>query len=106
MISFLQSIDMNPHSLFLFFLHQCGDTHAIIIDLLLDNDSDFLAWFHRYIRFAITDIDCLKSSLVDLDGFLTVIVNTVLALEGGGFPYNTKPLVRRLVQLEDELLLE
>lgn len=96
---------MNPHALFSFFLHTCGDTHAIIIDLLLDSDSEFLAWFHRYIRFAITDIDCLRKSLDDKDGFLTVIANTILALEGGGFPYNTNPLVRRLVQLE-ELLSE
>ncbi|KAI9484099.1 MAG: hypothetical protein EXX96DRAFT_594560 [Benjaminiella poitrasii] len=107
--SFLKSIDINPHNLFLYFVYRCGSTHDILIDLLLENDSEFLAYFHQYIRYAINDIKHFKSSLnstwIDLDTMQTIIANMVLILEGDGFPYNTKPLIRRLTRFEELLAL-
>lgn len=103
-LSYLQAIEFNPHTLFLFFLSRCGNTHDIIIDLLLENDSEFLPYFHRYVVYATHDIENLITALEDdEDTFLTIIANTILVLEGDGLPYNTKPLVRRLVQLDTKL---
>lgn len=102
LLSFLQEIDINPHTLFLFFLSRCGNNHNIIIDLLLEDDSDFLSYFCKYLVYANENITSLMSALKD-DTFSTIIANTILILEGDGFPYNTKPLIRRLIQLDDNL---
>lgn len=102
MVDFLQAIDITPHTLFLFFLSRCGNTHDIIIDLLLENDSDFLSYFHRYIKFA--NQGHLHPSLKE-EPFLTILANTILVLEGDGLPYDTKPLVRRLINLEETLYI-
>ena len=103
----LQQINLNPHSLFLFFLYRCGSTYDILIDLLIDSSSDFLTFFHRYIIYACHDINQLYASfddlLVDLDTFQTIVANTLRVLDGGGFPYNTKPLMKRLLLLEEQL---
>ncbi|KAI8063137.1 hypothetical protein BDF21DRAFT_347497 [Thamnidium elegans] len=99
-IDFLHSIDITPHTLFLFFLSRCGDTHDIIIDLLLEDDSDFLSYLYRYIKYANQGH---LHPLLKQEQFLTILANTVLVLEGGGLPYNTKPLVKQLVQLEETL---
>lgn len=105
-IKLLDTLHINPHSLFLYFLHQCGDTHDILIDLLLENDSDFLAYFHRYIIYATTHIIDFKNELDNnLDTIQTIIANTCLVLDGEGFPYNTKPLLVRLVKFEETLYL-
>ncbi|GAA5807796.1 hypothetical protein MFLAVUS_001175 [Mucor flavus] len=97
---FLQSIDITPHTLFLFFLSRCGNTHDIIIDLLLEDDSDFLSYFYRYIKYANQGH---LHPLLKQEQFLTILANTVLVLEGDGLPYNPKPLVKQLVQLEETL---
>lgn len=103
-LSYLQAIEFNPHTFFLFFLSRCGNTHDIIIDLLLENDSEFLSYFHRYIVYATHHIQDLIAALTDgEDTFLTILANTILVLEGDGLPYNTKPLVRRLVELDTKL---
>lgn len=103
-LTYLQAIEFNPHTFFLFFLARCGNTHDIIIDLLLENDSEFLSYFHRYVVYATHHIKDLVAALEDdQDTFLTIIANTILVLEGDGLPYNTKPLVRRLVQLDTKL---
>ena len=101
-LQFLQNMNIDPHSVFLFFLSRCGNDHSILIDLLLETDSDFLSYFHRYIIFATQDIVNLANQLED-DTLMTILANTILVLEGGGFPYNTAPLVRRLVQFEHVL---
>ncbi|KAI8386895.1 hypothetical protein BD560DRAFT_452473 [Blakeslea trispora] len=103
----LHQININPHSLFLFFLHRCGSTHDILIDLLIDNSSDFLAYFHRYILYACRDTNQLYASfddlIIDSDTFQTILANTLRVLGRGGFPYNTRPLMKRLLQLEEQL---
>lgn len=105
-VSFLQSIDITPHTLFLFFLARCGDTHDIIIDLLLENDSEFLSFFHRYIMYTLADSWSFHETIdkeEKQETFLRILANTMLVLEGDGFPYNTKPLISRLGQLEDAI---
>ncbi|KAI7903592.1 uncharacterized protein BX663DRAFT_507017 [Cokeromyces recurvatus] len=106
-LSFLKSIDIDPHLLFLFFLYRCGSTHDILIDLLLENDSEFLAYFHQYIRYTINHMlefkYALENSFIDLDTLQAIIANVLLILDGDGFPYNTKPLIRRLTQFEELL---
>lgn len=104
-IEFWDNLHINPHSLFLFFIEQCGNTHDIIIDLLLENDSDFLSYFHRYIIYATNDIHQFKQQQKDIEVIQTIIANTLLVLEGEGFPYNTKPLINRLVKFEEKLYL-
>ncbi|KAI8094990.1 uncharacterized protein B0P05DRAFT_449446, partial [Gilbertella persicaria] len=105
-MTLLQHIQVNPHSLFLFFLQQCGSTHDILIDSLL-NDSDFLAYFYRYVVYAHQDIHQFYAALVVLDmvnPFRWILRDTVRVLQGDGFPYNTKPLIRRLCMLQEQLL--
>lgn len=103
----LNALDITPHRLFLYFLNQCGGTHDILIDFLLDKDMKFLTYFIHYVRYAAEHIDDLLQVLNELDAkdqFLTVMVKTMMVLQKGGFPYNTTPLVRRLNQLEELLL--
>ncbi|KAG0750223.1 hypothetical protein G6F62_002725 [Rhizopus arrhizus] len=102
---FFESLQINPHILFTFFVYRCGSSHDILIDLLLENDSDFLSYFHQYIIYAQKDISTFKSSLtyIDLDTIQAILINTIRVLEGNGFPYNTKPLIKRLTQLQDQL---
>lgn len=104
---FLSTIDINPHTVFLFFLQRCGNTHDILVDLLLENDSEFITYFHRYIIYATQHIESFKKSNSDLgndiDTIQTIIANTLLVLEGDGFPYNAKPLIRRLTLFEENL---
>lgn len=100
LIDFLQSIDVTPHTLFLFFLSRCGNTHDIIIDLLLEDDSDFLSYFYRYIKYANQNH---LHPLLKQEPFLTILANTIIVLEGDGLPYNTKPLVKQLIRLEEVL---
>ncbi|KAI8884663.1 hypothetical protein K501DRAFT_332478 [Backusella circina FSU 941] len=100
----LETIDINPHVLFLHFLHQCGNTHSIIVDLLLEDDSNFLLFFYSYIKYTLTDIQVLKTSLSKVQGINVntlhfIFTNTLRVIRGGAFPYNTKPLVNRLEQL-------
>lgn len=97
---------INPHSLFLYFLGQCGNTHDIMVDLLLENDSEFLMFFHRYIIFATQDIEQFKQEAgAQLEVIQTIVAQLILVLEGDGFPYNTKPLIRRLLKFEESLYL-
>lgn len=104
---FLSTIDINPHTVFLFFIQRCGNTHDILVDLLLENDSGFITYFHRYIIYATQHIESFKKSNSDLgndlDTIQTIIANTLLVLEGNGFPYNAKPLIRRLTLFEENL---
>ncbi|KAI8639607.1 hypothetical protein BD408DRAFT_445883 [Parasitella parasitica] len=105
---FFSTIDINPHSLFLFFVQKCGNTHDILIDLLLENDSGFISYFHRYILYATRYMDAFKDAIhssagTDLDTIQTIITNTILVLERDGFPYNAKPLIRRLTIFEEKL---
>ncbi|KAG1467996.1 hypothetical protein G6F56_004091 [Rhizopus delemar] len=101
--TFFESLEMNPHTLFSYFIYRCGSSHDILIDLLLE--CDFLSYFHRYIIYASQDIDLFTSSLVgvDIDDIQSILINMLRVLEGDGFPYNTKPLVKRLNHLKDQL---
>jgi hypothetical protein len=94
-------LQLNPHTSFLFFLNRCGYTHDILIDLLLEDDSNFLEFFYRYIIYAIEDINTLKQCLgkEEEEMFIQLLNNTISVLMGDGFPYNTKPLIKRLIQL-------
>ncbi|OAC98501.1 hypothetical protein MUCCIDRAFT_115421 [Mucor lusitanicus CBS 277.49] len=105
--AFLSTIGINPHSVFLYFIQLCGNTHDIMVDLLLENDSEFIAYFHRYIIYATQYMDAFKKANRDLgndiDTIQTIVANTLLVLEGDGFPYNAKPLIRRLSVFEEKL---
>ncbi|KAG2195692.1 hypothetical protein INT47_012913 [Mucor saturninus] len=102
----LKSLEITPHRVFLYFLKVCGGTHDILIDFLLDKDSEFLSFFIQYLKYAVEDGDVLLDILDEdeRDRLLTVVVNITLVLEKDAFPYNTAPLLRRLVQLEELLL--
>ncbi|KAL9547347.1 hypothetical protein MBANPS3_006206 [Mucor bainieri] len=105
--AFLSTIDINPHSALLYFIQRCGNTHDIMVDLLLESDSGFIAYFHRYIIYATQHMDSFKKANSDLgndlDTIQTIVANTLLVLEGDGFPYNAKPLIRRLSVFEEKL---
>jgi hypothetical protein len=54
--------------------------------------------------YTLGDIECFfQEAAVQDKGeiFTRILANTILVLEGNGFPYNTKPLIKRLGQLED-----
>ncbi|KAK4515058.1 uncharacterized protein ATC70_002668 [Mucor velutinosus] len=106
-VTFLSTIGINPHSVFLYFIQRCGNTHDIMVDLLLENDSEFIAYFHRYIIYATQHMNSFKKTSSDLgndiDIIQTIIANVLLVLEGDGFPYNAKPLIRRLSVFEEKL---
>lgn len=104
----LEAISINPHVLFLHFLYQCGNTHSIIVDLLLENDSNFLVFFYNYVKYTLNDIQGLKEGLdqiqgINADTLVLIFTNTLRVIRGDAFPYNTKPLVKRLEQLLLEL---
>ncbi|KAI9259051.1 hypothetical protein BY458DRAFT_517622 [Sporodiniella umbellata] len=101
---FFHSLEMNPHTLFTFFLYRCGASYDILIDLLLESNR-FLSYFHRYLIYTAKDIQGFTASLigVDLEECRLIFKNTLRVLEGGGFPYNTKPLVKRLFFLIESL---
>jgi hypothetical protein len=100
---------MSEHFLFLYFLYRCGNTHDILVDLLLGNDTNFLDYLTRYAAHASTDIFfvCLllvieeKDVPIHVDIVLDILAKTILVLEGEGFPYNAEPLIKRLIALED-----
>ncbi|PHZ13656.1 uncharacterized protein RHIMIDRAFT_280089 [Rhizopus microsporus ATCC 52813] len=103
-----EPININPHILFIFFIHRCGNSHDILVDLLLENDSGFLSYFYHYVVYTQKDIEAFKLALTDETDIYTIqaiLANTIRVLEGGGFPYNTRPLVKRLNRLEEQLAL-
>lgn len=106
-IDFLCGLGMNEHYMFFYFLYRCGNTHDIIIDLLLGNESNFLDYFIRYTAHArsfyfLVLLQKLEENIpTNVDIILDIFAKTILVLEGDGFPYNTEPLIKRLVALED-----
>ncbi|KAI8990811.1 hypothetical protein BDF20DRAFT_3794 [Mycotypha africana] len=96
---FFKRLRLTSDVVFLRFLQICGSTHDIIIDLLLDSGSDqFLQFFHRYLILTTKHFEAFESAVkfldFDLDIIARIFEDTVHVLEGGGFPYNTRPLLK------------
>ncbi|CEP06847.1 hypothetical protein [Parasitella parasitica] len=98
--------------IFAVFSKQIGDHLALIneikVDLLLETDSGFISYFQRYIVYATQNMDAFKDAIhsnhyTDLDTIQSIIANVTLVIEGIGFPYNAKPLIRRLANFEKKL---
>jgi hypothetical protein len=108
-MAFIQSLGMTEHYLFLYFLYRCGNTHDIIIDLLLGNECSFLDYLTRYAAHASRDILFVsllviaeqKGIPIHVDIVLDILAKTILVLAGDGFPYDARPLIKRLMALED-----
>ncbi|KAI9029655.1 lines N-terminus-domain-containing protein [Phycomyces nitens] len=111
----LSAMDISPHNVFLYFLYKTGMDHEILVDLLISNETDFLSFFVRYLKyiarqptdFVETCVNLLKSEDEDEDStngleiISSIFHNLVSVLESEGFPYNPTALKNRILYVTD-----
>ena len=77
--------------------------HSLLIDLLLSNETEFLLFFVRYLKYVERypqDFIRECNSLVDgQEEVVDMLRNVMRILRSGGFPYNPTYLISRLVNV-------
>ncbi|KAG7400799.1 hypothetical protein PHYBOEH_004313 [Phytophthora boehmeriae] len=84
-----------------------GRDHLVLLDLLVSNETRMLEYFMRYLRYLSAHWDDSKVKLHTgerLECVLSVLIRLRLEIDrlvtADLFPYNTKPLTRRLLAIE------
>ncbi|KAI8384939.1 uncharacterized protein BYT42DRAFT_612603 [Radiomyces spectabilis] len=104
----LQQLEITPHTLFIYFLYRTGTDHEILVDFLISNETEFLAFLIAYLRYVdhhlpefMESCEMLGDDGVDL--IYHVFERLLHVLEAGGFPYNPAALARRITHLLDRI---
>eukprot|EP00041_Stephanoeca_diplocostata_P029358 m.863664 g.863664 ORF g.863664 m.863664 type:complete len:688 (+) comp23545_c0_seq7:470-2533(+) len=102
------------HDLFALFLDRVSFDHLVVVDFLMGNETDFLAYFLAYLRHLCTDLrkallpPWMTPGHVMYAKFNTAVVQffdaLLKSLHGFNvkklFPYNVAPLIRRITVVE------
>lgn len=90
---------IHPHYLFLHFCQRTGMDYELLLDLLLTDETNFLLFLLRYLKYVETDPQSFVS-ICDKQGQRNAVRTMLLQLRSAimkpGFPYNAKPLVNRM----------
>ena len=77
--------------------------HSLLIDLLLSNETEFLLFFVRYLkyveRYPQNFIRECNSLVDDQEEVMDMLRNVMRILRSGGFPYNPAYLINRLTNV-------
>ncbi|KAI7853310.1 hypothetical protein BDC45DRAFT_510920 [Circinella umbellata] len=99
----LDTIGIAPNQLFLFFCRRTGMDHSLLIDLLLSNETEFLLFFVRYLKYVeqypqdfIRECNLLVD---DQEEVVDMLRSVMIVLHSGGFPYNPTYLINRLAKI-------
>ena len=93
------SMEITPHTLFLYFLNWTGFNHEILVDLLMSGETEFLEFFVKYLKYVHQEPQPFmavlheKQAAESVDGVLWRLVGVLTA---GEFPYNPSVLVNRI----------
>ena len=92
---------MNSHSQFLFFLEQLGYSTSTFIDFLMSNETVFLEYFLKYLKWiqiSVLDFKSKCKNKSQLYWFFTDLHDTLHRMRDT-FPYSPLPLLKRLLQV-------
>ncbi|KAL0088975.1 lines N-terminus-domain-containing protein [Phycomyces blakesleeanus] len=117
----LSLLDISPHNLFLYFLYKTGMDHGILVDLLISNETDFLSFFVRYLKYIAHQPDEFVKACINLlndeheeeeedeseyedddpenglEMISSIFHNLISVLTSEGFPYNPTALIHRIL---------
>ncbi|KAI8144244.1 hypothetical protein BJV82DRAFT_608848 [Fennellomyces sp. T-0311] len=94
----LDTAGISPNRLFLFFCQRTGMDHSLLVDLLLSNETEFLLFFVKYLKYVERDPQAFAAALDD-DDVLDMLRSLISVLQSGGFPYNPTYLIHRLTNV-------
>ncbi|RLN46592.1 hypothetical protein BBJ29_005689 [Phytophthora kernoviae] len=99
--------EYDPDLLFADLVDMLGRDHLVLLDLLVSNETRMLEYFMRYLRYLSARWDHSKIKLQAgerLESVLSMLIRLRLEIDrlvaAGLFPYNAKPLTRRLLAIE------
>ncbi|KAF7728216.1 hypothetical protein EC973_006497 [Apophysomyces ossiformis] len=99
----MDEIGVTPHTMFLHFLDRTGMEASMLIDLLISNETDFLAFFVVYLKHIQSNPNAFMHTCIQLfgDDGPSILVSKILhpllpVLTSAGFPYNASVLVHRI----------
>ncbi|KAI8341015.1 hypothetical protein BC941DRAFT_499646 [Chlamydoabsidia padenii] len=102
---------INPHTMFIYFLYRTGMDHELVIDLLMSDETDMLLYLTRYLKLVEQHphafIEAVDQVLMDTnsndddedDGIHTVmglLYQVWVVIRSDLFPYNASVLARRI----------
>jgi hypothetical protein len=112
---------INPHTLFVYFLYRTGMDHELVIDLLMSDETDMLLYLTRYLKYVerhphdfITaiekvladegsnydddddDDECDDDDDDGISAVLGLLYQVWVVVRSDVFPYNASVLARRI----------
>lgn len=91
-----------PHTVLDQYLCAIGHDHSVLVDFLINPETEFLEFLLRYLKLLKTEFQVAKSTLGPSSLKLVLlcfqrICSIISKLHrAGGFPYNPSPLIKRL----------
>ncbi|KAI9249429.1 lines N-terminus-domain-containing protein [Phascolomyces articulosus] len=99
----LNTTGIGPNCLFLFFCRRTGMDHSLLVDLLLSNETEFLLFFVRYLKYIERDpqdfVQVCHTLVEDQEEVMDMFRGVLTVLQSGGFPYNPNYLIKRLAHV-------
>ncbi|XP_076053226.1 protein lines homolog [Oratosquilla oratoria] len=97
---------VNPHTTFMVFLDTICHDHDVLLDLLVSNETSFLLYLLRYLKFIRRNWEEFTSHCGRrLDEVMTVLIRLRYAIDRlvskNLFPYNISPVLKLLEKCED-----
>ncbi|CAI5719860.1 unnamed protein product [Peronospora destructor] len=99
--------EFDPDLFFADLVEILGRDHLVLLDLLVSNETQMLEYLVRYLRHLTTHWDASKQNLQAcgrLESVMSVLIRLRLEIDrlvaADLFPYNAKPLVRRMKAIE------
>ena len=89
---------ISPNRLFIFFCQRTGMDHSLLVDLLLSNETEFLSFFVKYLKYVERDPHAFAEAVGE-EEILDMLQNLKSVLQAGGFPYNPTYLINRLTNV-------